>query len=412
MRSRWPFFYGWVIVFVSFFILTTYGIFFAYGVFFTPMVEEFGWSRAHTSFAFSLFMFVYSFAAIPMGCLFDRYGPRIPLYISTLLIGVGFSLCSYTTHLWQLWIFFGLIAGAGHGAVYVVPLSTVVRWFITKRGIAAGIVGSGIGAGISAVSPITERLIALYGWRTAFILLGTTYGLIHFIGATVLKKNPEDVGLTPYSTIEATNAPPPKAMTSMPLRGNDLTVWEALKTRSFWALYLSILFAFASETLTAVHVVLFAQDRGMSSTIAATSMTALGVGSMLGRIIMGGLSDQMGRKTTLGMSYLLQGMMMFCLLAAKNSAGLFIVMAIIGLSYGGWSTVFAPLTGEFFGLRHMGKILAAAFTCGAFSGVLGPFLGGYLFDVTGTYQWAFIIAGLICLAAFLLSFLITPVMKK
>lgn len=413
MRSRWPFYYGWVIVSISFFILTTYGIFFSYGVFFKPMINEFGWSRAHTSSVFSIFMIVYSFAAIPMGWLFDRYGPRIPLYLSTLFIGVGFPLCSYTNHLWQLCLFFGLIAAAGHGAVYVVPVSTVVRWFMDRRGMAVGIVVAGLGAGISAVPPIAERLIFVYGWRTTFIVLGFAYAGIHLIGATILRKSPEEVGLKPYGTLDpGIDAPPSRAIVSSSAEDMDLTVWEAVKARSFWMLYLSILFAFAAESLAMVHVVPFAQDMGIKSTIAVGSMTILGVGSMVGRIVMGTLSDRIGRKTTMGMAYLLQGMMMFCLLGTRNITSLYIVMAIMGLSYGGWAAVFAPLTGEYFGLSHMGKVLAVIFTSSAFSGILGPFLAGYIFDVTGSYQWAFIIAGSICLLAVILSFLIRPELKK
>jgi OFA family oxalate/formate antiporter-like MFS transporter len=377
------------------------------------MVNEFGWSRAHTSFAFSIFMFVYSFATIPMGWLFDRFGPRIPLYFSTLLIGVGFPLCSLTAHLWQLWIFFGLIAGTGHGAAYVVPLSTLVRWFIDRRGLAVGIVGAGIGAGVSVVPPVAERLISAYGWRTTFIVLGLIYALIHLIGAITLRKNPEEMGLKPYGThAPGIDTPSSQDIVSAPAAETDLTFWEAIKTRSFWMLYFGILFAFASETLAAVHVVPFAQDMGITPSMAARSMATLGIGSMLGKIIMGALSDRIGRKRTLGMAYLLQGIMMFCLVGTRNSTTLYIVMAIVGLSYGGWSAVFAPLTGEYFGLSHMGKILAAAMTCGAFSGILGPFLAGYLFDVTGSYQWAFSIAGFICLVAFSLSFLVKPALKK
>ena len=410
-KMGWPFHYGWAIVSISFFILSTYGLFFAYGVFFKPIMEVFGWNRAQTSFAFTLFMATYASTAIPAGWLFDRYGPRIPLFLSAILIGTGFVLCSYTKQLWHLWVFFGIIAAAGHGAVYVVPVSTIMRWFLDKRGLAVGIAVAGLGAGISAVPPIAERLIFFYDWRTAFIILGLAYAIIHFIGSVVLRKTPENKGLKPHGVHRLEVKERSRDRISPPGEEAGLTVWEALKTSSFWMLYFSILLAFASETLAMVHVVPYALDMGIRSTIAAGSMTALGVGSMVGRIVIGALSDRIGRKKTLGAAYLFQGLVTFCLLWTKNTVSLYLVMTIMGFSFGGWASVFPILAGEYFGFKHMGKILATIINSAAFSGVLGPFLAGYIFDATGSYRWAFIIGGLICLSAFLMSFFISPAKK-
>jgi MFS family permease len=411
MRIRLPFHYGWLIVFISFFIFTTYGLFFSYGVFFKPIMEVFGWSRAQTSFAFTLFMTTYAITAIPAGWLFDRYGPRIPLYLSAILIGVGFFLCSYTKHLWHLWVFFGFIAAAGHGAVYVVPVSTIMRWFAKRRGMAIGIGVAGLGAGISVVPLIAERLIFFYSWRTAFVILGLAYAIIHLTGATFLRKSPEDMGLKAYRKDRLNANAWSGDEGSMLPEDIGLTVWEAFKACSFWMLYLSIILIFASETFVMVHAVPFALDMGINTTIAAGAMTAMGVGSMVGRIVMGALSDRVGRKGILTAAYLLQGIMMFCLLWVRTSAGLYIVMAIMGLSFGGWASVFPLLAGEYFGFKHMGKILAIIINSAAFSGILGPFFAGYIFDVSGSYRWAFILGAFICLSAVLMSFFISPQLK-
>jgi len=303
-------------------------------------------------------MATYAITAIPMGSLFDRYGPRIPLCLSAVLIGIGFLFCSYTKHLWHLWVFFGLIAAAGHGAVYVVPVSTIVRWFVTRRGLAVGIAVAGLGAGVSAVPPIAERLISIYDWRKAFVILGFSYAIIHLIGAILLRKSPEEVGTKPYGAFDIGINGSSTKSASVHAGLTGVTVWEALKSFSFWMVYFSILLAFASETLVMVHIVPYALDLGVTSAVAAGAMTAMGVGSMVGRILMGAVSDRTGRKKALSAAYLLQGLMMLCLLGARSGASLYVVMAVMGLSFGGWAGVFALLTGEYFGFKHMGKILA------------------------------------------------------
>lgn len=405
--------YGWVMVLMAFLVLSTYGIFFSYGVFFKPMMNEFGWDRAQTSLVFSIYMVIYTFSSIPMGWLFDRYGPRIPLYVAAVLIGVGFSLCSLTNQFWQLWLCFGVIGGIGFGAIYVVPVSTVMMWFREKRGLAVGMVVAGIGAGIAAVPPIADGLISLRGWRTAFVVMGLAYFVILLVAATILRKNPEALGLKPYGIPDtAVDDLPLDTIVASPTQSMDLTVWEALRTRSFWMLYISIAIAFSAESLAIVHVVPFAQDMGIASAMAAGAVTLIGIGSIAGRLSMGALSDRIGRRTVLTISYCIEGIVFLSLIWVGNITSLYLVMFITGFSFGGFSSVFAPTVGEYFGLTHMGKILAAAFSNGAIAGVLGPWLAGYIFDVSGSYRAAFMVAGALCFVAVACSFLIISEVKK
>ncbi|MDP7240484.1 MAG: MFS transporter, partial [Dehalococcoidia bacterium] len=137
---RKGFYYGWVIVATSFVTLTTYGVFYSQGLFFEPLMTHFQWSRAEVSLAFTIYMATYTSAALPMGWLYDHYGPRPPLMIASILVGGGIALCSQVTALWQLYLLFGVVAGVGFGAIYPVPVATVVKWFLKRRGMAVGIV--------------------------------------------------------------------------------------------------------------------------------------------------------------------------------------------------------------------------------------------------------------------------------
>ncbi|MDP2952859.1 MAG: MFS transporter, partial [Chloroflexota bacterium] len=152
-------YYGWVILGVGFFVFLNYGVFYSYGVYFKPLIAEFGWSRAETSFAFTLYQITYSFAAIPMGLLFDKYGPKVPLLLTAVLLGGGIALISQINSLWQLWLLFGIVAAFGHGATHLVPLATAVKWFLDRRGLAVGLVNSGSGVGLLLIPPLVGVLI-------------------------------------------------------------------------------------------------------------------------------------------------------------------------------------------------------------------------------------------------------------
>ena len=169
MTQKPKLFYGWVVVFIVFLSLTTYGLFSSYSVFLEPLEAELHTKRAAISMAYTIFLAVYSICATPMGWLSDRYGPRKTLWLAAFLIGCGITLCSLTTSLWQLYLFFGVIAAIGHGAIFVVPMSTLNRWFIQRRGLAVGIAACGIGFGLLVVPPITSQIINMYSWQVAFI---------------------------------------------------------------------------------------------------------------------------------------------------------------------------------------------------------------------------------------------------
>lgn len=409
--SKGSFFYGWAIVGASFLALTTYGVFYSYGVFFTAIEADFpSWSKAATSSAFSVFMAVYSVAAIGMGWLCDRYGPRMPLLVASLFIGLGVSLCSQVNSIWQLILFFGIVGGLGHSAIFVVPVSTVVRWFAVRRGLAVGLAAAGIGVGLFVVPVVGERLIAAHGWRWAFVVVGIAFLAVNVVAASILKRNPEDMALKPRG--QAGEKAEPGAHQPPAAGGTTgLTLAQAAKTRGFWVIYVAFVLAFAAETFAAVHAKSYAEDVGISSSVAALALSFIGVGNIVGRIGMGALSDRIGRIRVLAIALFIETAALFLLPAARSDGMLCLLMGILGLGYGGWAVVFAPITGEFFGLTHLGKIMGALFTTGAVSGFMGPLLGGYIVDVTDSYEVAFLFAGSMAAIALVLILFARPPSK-
>jgi MFS family permease len=170
-KTKPRFFYGYFVVTAAFFILVvSFGPYSAFGLFLNPLIAEFGWTRALTSGAFSLSMFIYGLLGIVVGGLTDRFGPRLVVTLCGLLIGLGYLLTSMVSTLWQLYLFFGIIAGVGMSGVWVPQMSSVARWFVKRRSLMTGIVIAGTGISQLIAPPIISRLIAVYDWRTSYIM--------------------------------------------------------------------------------------------------------------------------------------------------------------------------------------------------------------------------------------------------
>lgn len=399
-------FYGWIIVAASFLVLMNYGIFYTYSVFFKPLIAEFGWSRAETSLAFSFYLVTYSIAGIFMGWLSDRRGPRLPVFLAALFIGGGFAALSQVSSLWMLYLFFGLVAALGHGASWLVPVSTVVRWFEQRRGMAVGIVTAGMGVGTLVFPPLASWLIASLGWRETFLVVGALAFGVNALAALLLRRGPASLGLAAHG---AGTGPAPAAEDPAPYPG--YTLREAVGTYAFWSIYASVTLGFASYSLLLVHLVPYATDQGIAPGSAAWAVALIGVGALLGRIILGIVSDRLGRRWTLRVAYAVNALAIAGLMADLEIGLLYIIAFTVGFFGIGGSVVLGPLFGEMFGQLHLGKVLGAFMTCGAVAGFVGPFLAGYLFDLTGSYSSAFMAATGMASGGAFLAFLIRPPRK-
>jgi len=197
--SEPKFFYGYIVVGAAFFTMVViFGVYLAFGVFFKPVLTEFGWTRAMTSGAFSLSMVVHGLLGIVMGGLNDRFGPRIVMTLCGFLLGLGYLLMSQIGAVWQLYLFYGLIIGIGMGGSWVPLLSTVARWFATRRSMMTGIVVAGIGIGTLIVPPVANWLISTYDWRTSYIILGSIVLVVVVLAAQFLRRDPAQMGQVPY----------------------------------------------------------------------------------------------------------------------------------------------------------------------------------------------------------------------
>ena len=383
MSARY--FYGYNIVGASFVIQAmSIGAMFTYGVFFKEFQADFGWSRATISVGSSLGFLVMGAAGILAGRLSDRIGPKAIMVASGISLGLGFMFMSRLQATWQLYLLYGVLVGIGLSTHDVITLSTVARWFVKRRGMMTGIVKVGTGTGQVLVPPFAVAIIAVYGWRNAYLILGTLALVILVAAAQLLRRDPQSIGRLPDGGSDE-----PGDTGSGPL-GRDMSFSVAVRKRQFWTLCIAEFVAFFCIFTIILHIVPHATDLGLSLATAVAVQSTFGGVSMLGRFVMGVAIDRIGGKRSLIICFILLIISLVWLQMAKNAWMLFFFAIIYGFAHGGFFTLMSPMVAEFFGTGSHGVLFGMVLFSGTIGGSVGPLLAGHIFDVTGSYQAAFI----------------------
>lgn len=394
------FFYGYVIVLGSFIILLiAWGAQYSFGVFFKPIMNEFGWTRAATSGAYSLGMVLYGGFGIFSGRLSDRFGPRLVVTVSGLLTGLGLSLMSQISSIWQIYLFYGVLVNAGIAGTVVPLLSTVARWFVNRRGMASGIAMSGIGAGTAIMPPLANQLISNYSWRTSYVVVGSIVMAVTVIIAQFLRRDPSQMGLLAYNGDSVDTD-------SLNSGIHEFSLQEAIRTRQFWIIFVMFFCgAFGIQTVI-VHIVNHATDIGISAATAATILSVVGVVGIGGRIGMGSIADRIGSRRAMIIVLTLMSASFLWLLSANELWMLYLFASAFAVAYGGHSALLSPIAAEFFGLRAHGMVFGLILFAVAIAEATGSLVSGRIFDISGSYYWAFILCAILGVAGAVLSILL------
>lgn len=392
-------FYGYIIAISAFLIMIMWaGTRSAFGVFFKPIINEFGWSRALLSGAFSLLWVMLGLLSIIMGRLNDRFGPRIVVTICGLLMGLGHLLMSQLSTPWQLYLFYGVIVGIGN-SIYVPVVSTVARWFLTRRGTVTGIVVAGGGLGSFLIPPLTNWLITTYDWRIAFVILGIMVLVIVVIASQFLIRDPLKKGLLPYGGTEANQD-------GFKLESKELTLKEAVHTRQF-KLLVAILFliGFCAYSIQ-LHIVPHATDLGISAIVAAQILAVIGGFIIIGRVVLGSISDTLGNEKAYIIGFVLLLAALLWLISANEPWMLYLFAIVFGFATG-VGALTSPVVAGFFGLSTHGVIVGLLTFSYCMGGAIGPFISGYIFDITGNYQMMFAVNIIIAILGLVSAVLLT-----
>ena len=397
LESGSGFFYGYFVVGASLLIMSTmWAVYYAFGVFFKPVLNEFGWTKAMTSGAFSLASIMNGLLTVAVGGLTDKFGPRMVMTVCGLFLGLGFMLMSQISDVFHLYLFYGIFVGAGMSGSFIPLTSTVTRWFFKRRGLMTGIVVAGSGIGALIGPPVASRLIPIYGWRMSYAILGGITLLTVVLSAQFIKRDPAQVGQVPYGENQI-------GQVGLNLRVEGLSLREAVYSPHFWVFFTTGFCYGYCVFAIVVHIIPHAIESGMSAVRAANILATIGGLGILGKVLLGRVGDIVGNRHTLILGFILMSAALICLVPARIAWMLFFIAGIFGFAYGSIAVSHSPLLAELFGLRSHGLIFGVFGISVSWGGAMGPLLTGYLFDVTNSYQMAFLLCSVISLAGILFA---------
>lgn len=384
-------YYGWIIIWLSFMTMAFHSTArFSFSIFQVPLIGEFNWSRAALGGAYSLNMFFHGFGAPITGSLLDRYGPRRVMPWGSVFIGAALASGWFITSLWHVYLLTGLVMGIGSAlSGYPMHGAIVPRWFLRKRGLAAGIVISGIGVGGLILSPSIERVIAHFSWRHAYLAYGLFVLLVLVpLNFLLIRNRPEEVGQTidglPPREETAPPAPPEERVR---FRDALSIVWRDSR---FTALALMSFITGLHMNTMMSHMALYLVDQDYGPALAAIILGMTGFLRMFGSMSMGWLSDRMGRIPTLLISYgvAIAGLLLTLLIPQLGYLPVlgFLFGIIYGFGMGGMASIAAALASDIFDRKVIGRVMGIFEICFGLGGMIGPPLAGLAFDLTGSYS--------------------------
>ncbi|SKB65183.1 MFS transporter, OFA family, oxalate/formate antiporter [Salegentibacter holothuriorum] len=400
----------WLIAASAVGIHISIGSVYAWSVYTKPLIEKFGWELADTQFTFSLAIFFLGISAAFLGHYLEKKGPRKSGLLAAIFFGVGILGSGVAIHLesiYLLYLFYGVFGGVGLGLGYITPVSTLVKWFPDKRGLATGLAIMGFGFAALISSPVIVYLISAVGIANTFFIMGSIYFVLILVSSLYLAPPPKDWMPEGFKDIAKSGKKVVKADLS------QLTANEAVKTKRFWYLWL-MLFINISCGIAIISVASpMAQEyAGMGVVAAATMVGIMGLFNGAGRIGWATLSDFIGRPMMFALFFTIQIVAFFLLPTAGNAiifqALIFLILSCYG---GGFSTVPAYI-GDMFGTKELGAIHGYILTAWAAAGMAGPLFAAWARSISDSYNGTlYFFAGLLVIALFLSVLTILEIRK-
>jgi MFS family permease len=397
--ARLPFFYGWVVIAVAF---VTLGIGTntrtAFSLLYPPILTEFGWDRGQTAAAFSLGFVAATLHSPVIGLLMDRWGPRYVIPLGGLFMSAGMALASLITQPWHLYLTLGvLVGGSSIALTYIGHALFLPYWFVRQRGLALGVAFSGVGVGSIVILPWLQRLITQRGWREACwvmaVLVFVTVLPLNFLWQ---RRRPEELGLAADgesgSGVFAQARRNADAVVDPDWVATDWMLSRAMHTPRFWWVALSSATSLSAWYAVQVHQTKYLTEVGFPPAVAAYALGLVGLSGSVGQILLGYVSDRIGREwgwtiSMLGFAlcYALLGVMK----AHPTPVLLYAMVAAQGLLGYGMAAVFGAVPAELFAGKHYGAIAGMLSVAASLGAGIGPWVTGLLYDRTGNYVLAF-----------------------
>jgi MFS family permease len=407
--------FGWYVVAASFVVMfLNAGARLMIGVLFKPVIADFGWSRSAVSAAVLVNLAVFAVAIVVAGRLFDRYGPRWIILVSSILFSGGLMLTAVMTDLWQFVLFYGVISAAGLGGTSAPIFGAIVsRWFERGRGTAVSLAMAGTSLGQFALVPLFTLFLMDQGWRATVFWVGVLCLVVNVVlvfavlsgdhGGPGKARDEHEAAVTRAA---AGPAPPAAAGVAIP---RSLTLREAMRTASFWYFAVAMFVCGAGDFLLTTHLVPMATDHGVATSTAVAMLAWFGLLSLGGILLAGPASDLIGDRVPIAITFGLRVALFLLVFRYQNAAAFW----ALALGFGFTFLVTAPLTttlmGRLYGFAHIGLLGGFITTVHHVGGGIWAYLGGAVYDATGGYTLAMAISAGASAVALVLTLLIREV---
>lgn len=393
----------WLIAASAVGIHISIGSVYAWSIFSKPMMEQFGWTLKEVSLTFSIAIYFLGLAAAFLGRFVESYGPRRSGIIAAFFFCSGLILsgiaCKFGI-LWLLYVGYGVLGGIGIGIGYITPISTLIKWFPDRKGLATGIAIMGFGFASVIFRLIAPTILKTYGIPAVFYIFSGIYFVL-ILGSSLYIAPPVQLDLTGLNA--AANESGPLSLTS----------GQAVRTLRFYYLWM-IFFLNITCGIAIISVASpMAQDvAGMSTKAAATLVAVIGIFNGLGRFGWSSISDYIGRPALWLTFFAIQTITFFFLPGLKQPLALEIVLCLIITCYGGGFASMPAFISDIFGPKNVSAILGLILTAWSAAGIVGPIFIAWIRESTGSYEKTFLVFSGMLFVGFLLAFLLTSEIKR
>ena len=395
--------YSWLILAAGFLILFfSGGSRFAFGLMLKPMSEDLDVSRSTLSLAVTMFMVVSAVAMPFVGRLVDRWSLRGTIAIGAGIAAAGLVLLGQVQNSWQVFIVYGLIYALGNSGTSIAPVVVMVsQWFIERRGVATSMAVSGNAIGQLFIVAALASLLVAIGWRSSFTILAIANVAV-LLPLTLLVVRPGPPAQESATPASPGSEPPPQ----------PLSLRQALSSRPFLLLVGIYSICGFQDFFVATHIVAFAQDKGVGDVLAGNLLAWMGVMGLLGVLVAGVMADALGASRPTALCFVMRiGIFALILLFQGTPA-----ILVFGLLYGFTFLITAPLTvvflGNIYGPHRLGTLTGTVSMIHQITGGLGAFAGGWIYDLTGTYNIAFVLMLALSLAATALTLVVREPLRR